>query len=246
MIFFGLFFSFLLISTFIGIAGAPFRLIAFLSTGPNAPPNDGWAAVSFRFVSDVGCMIVLPLVFLLHYNTNGYPGKEMFANGGAVFWGVWIFICAGTYFVESYTRGIKPLVCEFVLNLLLGAGIVINLFVGFDLASNEKDGLFLSLIGNGPIILLFLIALEKRKLLFHRHFSGMASEIPNEKPNVLDYLPTQTDTAFDFSDLSPPRAFFARVLAGSFFSRLGIFMVSGFLAVSAGLLLANLLGYDWF
>jgi len=97
-----------------------------------------------------------------------------------------------------------------------------------------------------PLILLFLIALEKRKLLFHRHLPGTTLTIPHEKPDVLDYLPAQTETAFDFSDLSPTRAFFARVLAGSFFSRLGIFMVSGFMAVSSGLLLANLLGYDWF
>lgn len=230
---------------FFGMASAPLRLIAFLANEQDMKINEGCGTVAFNLITDLGCIFLLPLGYMLFYNTNGYPGKVMFANGGVVFWSIWIIICVGAYFVGSYTRDIQPLAWEFVLNLLLGAGIAVNFFIGFDLIRTGY-GFFMFIIGNGPIILLFLIALEKRKLIFHRLLPGGVGAPRCVEADLLDSTPTPIGMATDFSELTSTQAYAARILSKSFYSRLGVFMVGGFMAVSAGLLLAKLFGYDWY
>jgi hypothetical protein len=74
---------------------------------------------------------------------------------------VFISLCLAAYFYSSYRKKMASPVIEVVLNCLLLTGIVLNIFIAI-----QTDDLFLAGLGNGPILLLSILALVKNQQIF--------------------------------------------------------------------------------
>lgn len=237
-------FLFLLVAGFfIAIISAPVRFVIFLNRFFNDSASEIAESIFLRIISDISCLILLPLTYV---SIGGFSENEVSNGSGIYYWIVWIIVCIAAYFIAIYQAEISSFLREFCLNLLLGAGIAVNFFIGYDLIYGLSDGFWATALGNGPIILLFLIALVKRQILFARRLPKANDSLRQTHANVLDYMLAETNNLLLFDNLNPAEDAAARVLASPLYVRLGVFVVGGFLTVSSGLLLANLLGYDWF
>lgn len=64
----------------------------------------------------------------------------------------WIVICMIAYFYSRYRQSLAPPIVEIAVNSLLLSSIILNFFIAYHVS-------FISIFGNLPIILLFIIAL---------------------------------------------------------------------------------------
>jgi len=233
-----MFFLLILLGCLAAIVSAPVRFIMFLNKGFKKPIPKKSSYSFLGITSDLSCLFGLPLAYLL-------INQVEFVEGNHWFWGAWVATSITAYFV-AYAAKVFPFLQEFGLNLLLGASIAVNLYVGYDLTYQVSDGFWFSVVGNGPIILIFLIALMRRYVLFARRLPSANDALRHAHANVLDYMPAEPDDLLQFNSLNPVEDAAVRVLASPLYLRLGVFIVGGFLVVSSGLLLGNLLGYAWF
>ena len=110
-------------------------------------------------------LIVLPWLYGNFGKDNDCCADEyataVFAPAHQTSIGVLIVLCLSVYvYARVQTTLLAPL-AEVFINVVLLIGIVFNVFIGIH--TNE---LWLALIGNLPIVLLFLLALAKRQRLF--------------------------------------------------------------------------------
>lgn len=94
---------------------------------------------------------------------------------------IWVVIlcCLLAYFYSSYRKTIASPVVEILVNAFLIIGIILNIFI----ALHANEALFI-VSGNVPIILLFILVLEKNQNIFMAYAQGMESG----KRNVLESI----------------------------------------------------------
>lgn len=138
------------------LVGFDFSWYAF--TGRHALPR--W----LRRFTEVFCIVGVPLVFLFIHSSssqsccNARPFNPEHEAGILVL----IALSALTYFVSVFRRSVFPPVLETLVQLLLLIGVLINIFLGYQLLRSTDDESLSPLpvlIGNVPIILLFLMRL---------------------------------------------------------------------------------------
>lgn len=113
-------------------------------------------------------LIVLPWIYGNFGKDNDCCADEydtaVFAPAHQTSIGVLIVLCLLVYVYARVQTALLAPLAEVFINVVLLIGIVFNVFVGIH--TNE---LWLALIGNLPIMLLFLLALAKRQQLFLEH-----------------------------------------------------------------------------
>jgi hypothetical protein len=81
-----------------------------------------------------------------------------------------ILFCAIAYFYSSYRKNIATPLIEIIVNCLLLAGIVLNVFITAQSKMNDT-GFFL--MGTGPIILVFILVLIKNQTILIQHLETL-------------------------------------------------------------------------
>jgi len=231
-------FIIILSAFFIAIVSVPVRFIIYLKQRFKAELPMRSTASFPGLVSDICCLFGLPAAYLF----VGEYELETIPNGAFIFGCIGIIGCIAAYFKGSYDSSILPFLQEFGQNLLLGMGIAINLYIAYDNLELEIVGNWLSTAGNGPIILLFVMALLKRHDYFFRHLPFANDALRQARADVLDYLPSETDAPLRIDNLGYVEGIVVRALAGPLYLRLAVFIMGGFLLVSAGILIKNLIG----
>lgn len=91
-----------------------------------------------------------------------------------------IAICTSIYFYSSYRKSLAPPFIELIVNVVLLLGIVLNIFIAIQVLSPV-----LYLIGNIPIILLFIIALAENQKKLIALYVPIMSEEPGDLVEAL-------------------------------------------------------------
>ena len=114
-------------------------------------------------LSEFSCLIILPFIFSimndLGHKRNCYTGGAYFSPNHQLTIYTLILACIGFYFYARYREKIAIPIIEIVTNCFLLIGVILNVFIAIQIGG-------IGLVGNIPIIMLFLIALNaNHKLL---------------------------------------------------------------------------------
>ena len=109
------------------------------------------------------CIVIYPMIFYIYieqptndccYESATFSPDHRFSINTT------IFFCIISYFISSYKKEILNPIIEVVINCFLILGLIVNVFISIHL--NE----YIWLIGNLPIMILFLFQLIKNHQLF--------------------------------------------------------------------------------
>lgn len=124
--------------------------------------------VLFR-ITEIISIVIAPLLFLLIMDAgqgnNCCSDSAVFSPQHRISIYVLIVICVAAYFYSSYRRSISTPVVEIIINILLLTGLVLNVL----LLIHIKNDRWIAVLGNTPIILLFIIMLctNQQQLILH-------------------------------------------------------------------------------
>ena len=117
---------------------------------------------------DVATLVGLPLFYFLgfdQYTNDCCTESASFSPEHSLTIYSLIFICVLTYFISSYKKGIISPIIETLINTILLGAIIFNIFIALQIEPP------LGLIGNLPIIILFVFELIKN----HKNISDYSS-----------------------------------------------------------------------
>lgn len=116
-------------------------------------------------LTETASLIILPLMYANFGKKNDCCGGDLstavFSPDHQFTIAVYFFLCLLAYFYSSYRSKIAPPILEILVNTLLFAGIVLNIFIGI-----HVENAWLLICGNIPVILLGIIALSRNQRAF--------------------------------------------------------------------------------
>lgn len=148
----------IMISIGVGVPIVYIDFISFLIKGKRVVSN------FFIGIAEAGSLIILPYVYAGFGNGYGNlccgnaTDTAMFAPQHQLTIAVIIILCLSSYFFSKFRLKLLTPIVEVVLNSFLLIGIVLNIFIAFHATE--------PILGNIPIILLFVLMLIKNQRLF--------------------------------------------------------------------------------
>lgn len=119
-------------------------------------------------VTEIWTILIAPWFFISVFDFNE---KNDCCSDSAVFApdnriGIYtsIILCIATYFYSSFRKHLSTPIVELLINSVLMLGVALNILIAIQINSQELGGL-LWLLGNVPIIMLFIIVIKKNKEL---------------------------------------------------------------------------------
>jgi uncharacterized RDD family membrane protein YckC len=110
------------------------------------------------------CIVITPYIFLNFFDI-GKPNdccydSAVFSPEHRLSVYIFIIVCVVAYFYSRFRKAIAPPIIECLINAALTGGIVLNIFISIQI----DEGLWL--LGNLPIIILFILMLIRNHYLF--------------------------------------------------------------------------------
>lgn len=125
-------------------------------------------------ITEIWSIIIAPVIFLSIFDFN--KGNEC-CGDSAVFApnhksGIYILIaiCMVSYFYSSLKKTTASPIIELVINSILALGIVLNILIAIQINTQDFGGLTW-LLGNVPIIMLFILTLVHNQKLIRNNIS---------------------------------------------------------------------------
>ena len=118
--------------------------------------------------AEVWTVLIAPALFLDRYDigqkNDCCSDSALFAPGNSAGIYVIIVLCTAAYFYASLRERLSTPLVELLLNALLITGLCLNVLLVMHIHPQEFGGFFWSL-GNVPIIMLFIMVMQKNKQL---------------------------------------------------------------------------------
>lgn len=191
-----------------------------------------------KVVADVTTLIVMPIAYLVVTDGNGEGYNPWLENEQAFFFLPLILISTIGYFFAVYIRRPLSPELEIALGVLAGIGVLTNVIIAFPLF--QSDAFWLALLGNVPLILVYLLTFTRRQALLNESTPEVLDQRRYDQTEILDYLPTGEEPAYVYDYSGPAGTFLRQEL----YLKIAAYMGGGAAVIFLAAMLASLLGVE--